>query len=235
MDCYMKFRTDCYLKNNNSHEIKFPNLTKQCKVPILISVSETVDNNEVPATNIMCRVTCGGTDIGSFNEPSFRLSNEIDLTPFKGVIDRSGKVSVLITNRSGDHKNLTVHCTYTDSYGTVITEERLDHFEKLLADIHSRGFCTRLILMPSRKLDSLEFASTAECVEGIENWIQPFDVACDKDLDAEDQTCNIDFSSKDLGRLYSENLNFLELRANAPKIEGAEPLQLYAIAYGFPK
>lgn len=231
----MKFRTDCYLKNNTNHEIRFPNLTKQCKVPIMIVITETVDDEEVPATNVMCRVTCNGSDIGNFNEPSFRLSNEIDLTPFKGIIDRSGKVGINLTNRSGDHKHLKVYCSYTDSYGSVILEEKTDHFEKLLSDIHARGFCTRLILMPSRKLDSLEFASTAECVVGIEDWIQPFDVPCDKELDAEDQTCNIDFSSNELGALYSENLNFLELRVNYPKVEGADTLYVYAIAYGFPK
>jgi hypothetical protein len=88
----------------------------------------------------------------------------------------------------------------------------------------------------NKEVDTLEFASVAEKEEGGEGaWIEPFNVPIDTELDVEDQLYTIDFTEKNLGPLYSENLNFLEARATAKKAESdRETFYMYVTAYGFP-
>jgi hypothetical protein len=231
----MKFTTPCFLNVGKNNTIKCPNLTRQCKIPIKLVITETNSNDdEIPVTNILCRVSSGGADIGNFNEPSFRLSNEIDLSPFKGVIDKYGCVSVSLTNRSTEPKKIKLHIEYIESYGSIILEEKIDHFENVLNEVRSKGYCTRLVLTCSRRIESLEFASSATCVDEHEKWIQPLNVPIDNDLDLDDQIYNIDFATEELGQIYSENLEFLELRVRPTKVETNDTFYLYVTAYGFP-
>lgn len=239
----MRFVTTCLVTAGKTNTINFPILTKQSLVPSLISVTEIKDGEEVPITGVLCRVHAGGTEIGNYGEPTFKLTNELDLTSFKGLVDRSGKVSVTLTNRTTDPKRVKLYTDYRSSHGSVLLEEKIDHFENLLNDIHSKGFCTRLVISFNKAVEALEFASVAEHVDcegtddecAIGEWIQPFNVPIDTELDVEDQVYTIDFADKDLGPLYSENLNFLETRVVAKKADNdREPLYIYVTAYGFP-
>jgi hypothetical protein len=232
----MKFVTTCVVTAGKTNTIGFPILTKQSLVPHLISVTEIKDGVEVPITGVLCRVQAGGTEVGNYGEPTFKLTNEMDLSPYKGLIDRSGKVSVTITNRTIDPKRVKLYADYKPSHGGVLLEEKIDHFENLLNDIHSKGFCTRLVISFNKPVETLEFASVAEHVDGDGGeWIQPFNVPIDTALDVEDQVYTIDFAERSLGLLYSENLNFLEARAVAKKSENdREPFYMYVTAYGFP-
>jgi hypothetical protein len=231
----MKFSTTCFLSVGKSATLQCPNLTKKCKIPIKIVLTEVdSDGNETPASAIICKLSTGGTEIGHLNEPSFRLTNEIDLSSYKGVIDRNGTVTVNLTNRSTDPKNLMMHTEYVESFGGILSEEKIDHFETLLTDIKTKGFCTRLVITANRQLESLEFAGKAEC-DDHESWVQPLNVPIDTELDVDDQVYNIEFAAAELGPLYSENLEFLELRAKAVKTEAdTGTFYLYVLAYGFP-
>jgi len=232
----MRFATTCLVTAGKSNTIHLPVLVKQSLVPGHIVISEVKSGTECPITGILCRVHAGGTEIGNYGEPSFQTSNEIDLEPFKGLVDRSGKVSVTLTNRSAEPKRVKIYTTYRSSYGSVLLEEKLDHFENLLNDIHHKGYCTRLVISFNKHLETLEFASVAEHLDEDDanvQWIQPFNVPIDSELDLEDQIYTINFAGKDLGPLYSENLNFLELRA-VKKDNDKETLYMYVTAYGFP-
>lgn len=231
----MKFVTACVITAGKTTTINFPVLTKQSLVPNIISLTELKGDEEVPLTGVLCRVHTGSAEVGSYGEPSFKLTNVIDLSSHKGLVDRNGKVSITITNRTTDPKRVKVYTDYRSSFGSILLEEKIDHFDNLLNDIHSKGFCTRLVISFNKPIETLEFASVANHIEGEGEWIQPFNVPIDNELDVEDQVYTIDFAEKDLGPLYSENLNFLEMRVVAKKVENdREPLYLYATAYGFP-
>ena len=232
----MKFVTECLLPAGKSNQTTLPNLTKKCQIPIKIIITERVSGVEVPISGILCRVHGGGTEIGNLGEPTFKLSNEIDLSPYLGMVEKTGQVSVTLTNRSSDPKHVKIYAEYTSSYGGVLLEEKIDHFETLLRDIQSKGFCTKLVLSFSHPLQSLEFANVAECLDGSENWIQSINVPIDDELDVEDQIYVIDFTTPDLGSDYSENLNFMGLRAQTKTTneEHQPTLYLYVTAYGFP-
>ena len=232
----MKFVTTCLVAAGKSNSINLPMLVKQSLVPSNIVISEVKSGEETPITGILCRVHASGSEIGNYGEPSFQISNELDLDAYKGIIDRSGRVSVSITNRTAEPKRVKIYTTYRHSYGSIILEEKLDHFENLLNDIYNKGYCTRLVISSNKQLETLEFASVAEHLTddgNTGNWIQPFNVPLDTDLDVEDQIYTINFAGKDLGSMYSENLNFLELRA-VKKDNDKETLYLYVTAYGFP-
>lgn len=231
----MRFVTACLVTAGKSNTIGFPVLTKQSYVPNKITITEISDGEEKPVNGILCRVHAGGSEIGNYGEPTFRLTNELDLTSYKGVVDRSGKVSISITNRTSEPKRLKLYTDYSQSHGGVLLEEKIDHFENLLNDVHSKGFCTRLVISFNKQVESLEFASVAEFEGGEGNWIEPFNVPIDNELDVEDQVYTIDFTEKELGPIYSENLNFLQANASAKKTENdRETFYMYVTAYGFP-
>ena len=148
----------------------------------------------------------------------------------------NGVVSINITNRSTEHKNVKIYVEYCTSFGSVLTEEKVDHFENVLSEIHKKGFCTRILVTFNKDVDAIEFASVAECTDEKDKWVEPFSVPMDKELDLEDRICNIDLTSSDLGQMYSEYLNFLEMRVSEPKKDDTrrEPLYMYVIAYGYP-
>jgi len=232
----MKFVTTCVVAAGKTNNIGFPILTKQTLVPSLISITEIKNGEEVPITGVLCRLYAGCTEIGNYGEPTFKITNELDLSSHN--VEKSGKVSITLTNRTVEPKRVKIYTTYKTSYGGVLLEEKIDHFENLLSDIHSKGFCTRMVISFSKAIETLEFASVAEHVNGDgdtdHEWIQPFNIPIDADLDVDDQIYTIDLADKDLGPLYSEHLNFLEARAVAKKTDDKEPLYMYITAYGFP-
>lgn len=232
----MKFVTECLIPAGKSNTIICPNLSKQCQVPRKILITETTTNGEQPISNVMCRIHGGGAEIGNYGEATFKLFNEIDLGPFAGIVEKTGVVTVTLFNRGDGPKRVKVYTEYVESYGGVLFEEKMDHFENLLSDIRSKGYCTKLVLTFSHQLASLEFANRAECLDEVDKWIQPLDVPIDKDLDLDDQVYVIDLTTPKLGAVYSNYLNFMELRA-IPAPTGEEkqpPLYLYVTAYGFP-
>lgn len=233
----MRFVTTCLLPAGKTNTINFPNLTKQSKVPCKITITDIQGGEEVPVNGILCRIHAGGSEVGNYGEPTFRLTNELDLSAYRGVVERSGRVSVTVTNRELDVKRLKFYTEYEQSQGGVLIEEKVDHFENVLNDIYNKGFCTRLVIAFNKQIEALEFASVAECENSAGGqWIEPLSIPIDDELDVDDQVYTIDLTGPDLGPLYSENLNFLELRVIPKKTEGdREQLYMYITAYGFPK
>ena len=234
----MKFATDCQLSAGKIAEIKCPNLARYYRIPNRVTIS-CFEDEEVPASGLQCRVYAGNTEIIHWAEPSFRLTNELDLSPFIGIVEKTGALKVSITNRSTDTKKLRVYTDYIPSYGSVLLEEKVDHFENVLNEIYNKGYCTRIVLSFNKPLESLEFAGVASCLEGSEHWIQPLNVpvdTADNDGNDGDQVYNIDLTVEGLGAIYSENLNFLELRAKAKRTDDDRSIfYMYVMAYGFPK
>lgn len=229
----MKFVTSCVVAAGKTNTINFPNLTKRSLIPIKLTITEQQDGEEVPINGCLARVHAGGLELCNCGEPTFKLTNELDLSMYKGLVERTGVVSITITNRTTGVKRLKLYSEYASSYGGVLLEEKTDHCENLLHDIHAKGFCTKLVISFNKQADVLEFANTAECLEG--KWLEPFSIPIDNELDVDDQIYTIDFTSEDLGAEYSENLNFLEARATAKKSENdKEPLYMYVTAFGFP-
>jgi hypothetical protein len=230
----MKFVTDCLLSAGKMTDIKLPNLSKLCKIPSKLTITSYDDEGvESPATGIQCRIYAGSSEIIHRSEPQMRLSNEMDLAPFMGLVEKTGILKVGLANRSTDTLKLRVYTEYIPSYGGILLEEKIDHFENVLNDIHSKGFCTRIVLSFNKPLESLEFAGVASCVEGAEHWVQALKVPIDSDNDS--AVYNIDLTSEGLGALYSDNLNFLELRARAKAVDSNRVFYMYVIAYGFPR
>lgn len=234
----MRFATACVITAGKSTTIGCPPMTKKSLIPSKITITEVINGEELPVNGILCRVHSGGAEIGNFGEPTFRLTNELDLTNYKGIVERSGKVSITITNRTTDLKRIKLYTNYTSSYGSILLEEKIDHFENLLNDIHNKGFCTRMVISFNKNVDNIEFASVSEyeADEGDQTkWIDPFNVPIDNELDIDEQVYTIDFTSPDLGSDYSEHLNFLEIRAIPKKSENdRDPFYMYVTAYGFP-
>lgn len=234
----MKFITACVITAGKTSTIGFPLMTKKSLIPSKITITEIINGEEVSVTGVLCRIHAGGAEVGNYGEPTFRLTNELDLANYKGIVERAGRVSITITNRSAEPKRLKLYTDYTKSYGGVLLEEKIDHFENLLNDIHSKGFCTRLVISFNKDVEHFEFASVSE-YEPDENdqtkWIVPFDIPIDNELDVDEQVYTIDFTGPDLGIDYSENLNFLEIRAIPKKRENdRDPFNMYVTAYGFP-
>lgn len=232
---YMKFVTECQLPANKSSTIKCPILTKQSHIPCKITITEVKKGGEeAPVSGIHCRVHAGGQEICNLGESTFRISNEIDLSKSLNTVQKTGNVVVVINSRHNEPKRLKVYTEYTRSYGGVLFEEKSDHFENLLKDIHSKGFCTRLVMSFNKEITNLEFASVAECLDNPKQWIMPFNVPIDSDLDLEDQIYTIDFTSPTLGVQYSEHLDFLETRVAAKNDKDNQICYMYVTAYGFP-
>lgn len=229
----MKFVTECKLTSGKSTTVTVPNLTKKLLIPSKITLNQTEGGKESPVKGILCRVNSKGAELAVCGEASFMLSNEIELN--QSIVEKSGAASINITNRSTDHKNIKMYVEYSRSYGSVLMEEKIDHFENVLSEIHKKGFCTRVLVTFSKDVDAIEFASVAECVDEKDKWVEPFSVPMDKELDLEDRICNIDLTSNDLGPMYSDYLNFLEMRVTeTKKDDNREPLYMYIIAYGYP-
>lgn len=228
----MKFATTCIVTAGKTNTINVPNLTTRGFIPEKVTFTEIKDGEEVPASGIMARIHAGNAEICNQGEPTFRICNEFDMSPFSGVVEKAGKISVTITNRTSEPKRLKVYTSYTSSYGSVLMEEKIDHFENVLNEIHARGYCTRLVVTFNKPVEIFEFASVAECLEG--SWLEPFNVPLDDDLDIEDQIYTIDFTQPELGRHYIEHLNFMEIRVAPKKTDDKEPLYMYITAYGFP-
>ncbi len=231
----MKFVTDCVLSAGKVAELKSPNLAKYCKIPNKVTISVYDDNDrEVPATGIQCRIYSGGTEIIHWSEPSFRMTNEIDLSPFIGIIERLGTLKISLTNRTTNPLKIRVYTDYIHSYGSLLVEDKLDHFDNVLNDIYNKGYCTRIVLSFNKPIESLQFASVATCLEGGDSWVHSFNVPASSDPEA---FYNIDLTSEELGPLYSDNLNFLEIRAQPKKSAGDDRsvFYMYVMAYGFPR
>ena len=230
----MKFATECKLTSGKSTTVTMPNLTKKLLVPVKITLNELVEGVEKPVKGIMCKVSSRGTsELAVCGEASFRLSNEIELC--RSLVEKSGVISINITNRSTDHKTVKIYVEYSHSYGSVLVEEKVDHFETILSEIHKRGFCSRILVTFNKEVEGIEFASVANCIDEKAKWLEPFSVPIDQELDLDDRICNIDLTSNELGPLYSEYLNFLEMRVSETKKDDSrEPLYMYIIAYGYP-
>jgi hypothetical protein len=218
------------------YNFTLPNLTKQSLVPNKVTITELDDNNdETPVSGIMCKISSGGTEVGNYNEPHFRLTNELDLSPYQGIVNRTGMATVNISNRSNSMKKLVLCSDYKESYGGVLYEDKIDHFENLLNDIHTKGYCTRIVVSFNKQVKKMQLAPVCDCDEEGGSWIEALTVPLEPELDIDDQIYTIDLTNKDLGPQYSENLNFLSAQVEVERNEDDKsPFYMYVTAYGFP-
>lgn len=227
----MKILTRVKMPSNKQQiTVLCPDLTAQQLVPSKIVITESSGSEEVPVKDIACKVVGGGTELYNYAESYFHIGNELDLSPCMYAIEKSGKVELQITNRSRDVKNLAVYTEYIHSLGGIIYQDRLDHFEDVLKNIHKSGRCTKLILSFSRSVDDIQFATTAECVDQPDSWISSFNIITEP---GDDDIYALDCA----GEMYAKYFDFMQLQVidgATEEVRRLEPLNLYVLAYGFP-
>ena len=231
----MRFANRCRLTSGKQILVKCPNLTSRSYVPSKLEIVETHGDTETPTKNILCRVTTGNVETCNYAEPFFHLQNTIDLGPCMTYVLKNGQVDLLITNKGKDVKNLVVYTDYIESPGSVIYNEKIDHFENVLENIYNSGRCTKLILSFNRAVEELKCATLSECVDCPDEWIAPFNIDIDEEA-GDDAVYALEFT----GELsdYPRFMNYMQLNVIDSADEETrrqEPLYMYVVAYGYPK
>lgn len=187
----------------------------------------------------MCRVATGSNhDLVTYDEPSFKITNELDLTYYNSQIDQTGRVALYIHNRANAAKNLDIVVDYRESYGSVLVENKIDHCENVLKDIKAKGFCTKMVMTFNKRVKDVEFRNVAcpseDSAEKFD-WPDPFTLkGMDDAVDLEDHVYVVDFTEFGNGTLYPDTLDFMTVCPTAQDNSDGETLYMYVKAYGFP-
>lgn len=227
------FISRCKALPNKPIIANFPNLLTQRQIPSEVAIYEGTGDS--PALDIQCRVTCGGSDLIMVGESYFNGSNKISLAEYAQALCKSGELQVQILNKTKDIKNIVIKLSYAQTDGNILCTNKYDHFEQVLTDVFNSGVCMRLVLSFNRKVKQLQLRPTVECVGAdSENWISGLEIDVDSATSPNGRpTYTIDFTD-DLA-LFSKYLNFLQVSVidSIQEDAGAEPLQMYVVAYGF--
>lgn len=231
----MKFASRCKLTASGQETVTCPDLTSKRLIPTKCTLMEYRDGEEKPLKDVLCRANAGGVEVYNHSEAYFHLSNELDFHTCLNYVQRNGRLSLNITNRSREVKNVVVYTEYEPNEGSVIYSDKLDHFESVLPAVHQSGRCNRLVLSFNRPIKALQCATTAECLDGSDQWISSFDITVEE---GEDPTYVLEFTEESGLEEYQDYLNYLQLKV----VDGADedtqrhsPLVLYVLAYGFPR
>ncbi len=228
---YMRILSKIKLTAGKQVQVYCPDLTSQQLVPCKITVNELSDGEERPAKDILCKISSGSGELFNSSEAYFNITNEFDLNPCMYTVERTGKVDVVLTSRSKEVKTLTIYTDYAESLGTVIYQEKIDHFEDVLKNVSKCGRCTKLILSFNRAVKEIQCVVTAECVDQPDLWISSFDIV----VDQEDSAI---YALDCAGEQYAKYLDFMQLQISdgaSEEVRRSDPLILYVVAYGFPR
>jgi hypothetical protein len=212
-------------------QIFCPDLTCQQLVPCKITIMEQCDGVERPARDILCKINSGsGGELFNSSEAYFHITHEFDLTPCMYTVVKTGKVDITITSRSKELKHISIYTDYVESYGSIIYQEKVDHFEDVLRNVSKCGRCSKLILSFNRPVKDIHCLATAECLDKPDDWISSFDIV----VSQEDTSYSLDCA----GEQYAKYLDFMQLQISdgaSEEVRRSEPLVLYIVAYGFPR
>lgn len=226
----MIFTTDVKVQQNNKETIRLPDMTLKFMVPSVIEIAELTGGRDakrtVPARDIICRVF-SGTEICSMGEPFFQGSNTIDLDPYRGFIEKNGRVSIDLSNKDKTIREFRITTKYVPSYGGCLMQERFTAFDAVVPSIAKLGRCTKLTLSFNKPIESLSFLTISSCIEG--DWIESFSADVEGQLD---EVFVFDFISPDLSA-YMDYFDSLSLKVK-PVVEEGSVLMAYVTAYGFP-
>lgn len=214
-----------------------PNLSSQKLIPSYVTITEVVAGEETAPKDISCKLSVGNIELYNCGEAYFNISNEFDLASCLLNISKCPKLEVGLSNRSSNVKNMAITVTYTESIGQLIYQDKVDHFEDVLRSVHRSGLCTKLILSFNRPLKSLACATTVECLDVPEEWVQPFEIISGDNGDT-DPSEPVLYGIECNGELFTQFFEYMQLRVedDAPEeVKKVNPLVLYVMAYGFPR
>lgn len=227
----MKFHTECTITANANMDVLLPDMTSMWKVPSHIKVYQMSgpkgEKVEEQPRDVAVRLFSGTTELLSYNEPFFQTENEIDLEPFWGMIEKSGRLKVTIINKMREPRDFRLVTTYSDSMGSVIYQERTDNFDSIMESIVSKGRCSVLNISFDKPVEALSFLTTSTCIEG--NWISSFSATVNEE--EEHQQFVFNFTDEEMSE-YSGFLKYLKLSVKAKNPN--DNIRAYVTAYGFP-
>lgn len=227
----MVFATDIKVQQNNKETLRVPDMTLKCMVPYKLEFYEVTGPRDarttIPAKDLICRIFAGG-ELCALGEPFFRESNQIDLTPYIGFIERHGRINIDMFNKDKTIREFRVVAHYMFSHGGVLYQERCTGFENVISNIAKAGRCTKLSITFSRVVDSVSFLTTSSCTTG--DWIESFSADGSKDPD---EVYLFDFVSPELSA-YMDYFDYLSLKVKCDEPENGQILQAYITAWGFP-
>jgi hypothetical protein len=226
----MKFTSKCKISGGKSEVLEFPNMSKTLLIPSRVIIYDTTTGKELPCREVSCRISTssGGVELTSLCEPYFVKSNAIPLGDYLNAIKRGCDLTIQLTNKTRDVKQYTVVVEYEKNTGSIIYQQKTDKFDRVLKDIQVLGSCTRLEVSFNRQIKELQLRTLTE-FDG-NDWISPLEVAVVEDANA---VYTIEFVD-DLA-IFPANLNFMQFVVGDSSLDdGAEPLQMYITAYGYP-
>ena len=224
----MKFMSECTLQGNKPLDLSLPDITDRHMVPHRITIMQVVGpvdkQTEEPARGLMCRVSAN-VDIMNLAEPYFQTNHVISLSDNWAQVRAYGRVKLSLTSKTKDVRRFRVYTEYKHTFGGVLYEDKVDKFDTVLSTIYERGRCSRITITCTKPLKSLDFVTTACCVEG--DWIESFGASLESDPST---VYTFDFTQGDL-KEYADQLKFMQLQITC---QGDEDMFAYITAYGFP-
>ena len=227
----MRILSKIKLTTGKQVQISCPDLTAMQLVPCKITINEVGEGEERPAKDVLCKICSGSGELVNSSEAYFNITNEFDLNPCMYTVEKTGKVDIIVTNRSKELKHIMIYTDYIESLGSVLYQEKIDHFEDVLRNISKCGRCTKLILAFNRPVKEIQCVVTAECVDMPDRWISSFDIVVDQDD-------NAIYALDCANELYSKYFDFMQLQISdgaSEEMRRSDPLILYVVAYGFPR
>jgi hypothetical protein len=222
------------VKFNKQSDIMYPDLTNRELIPVSLRICELTGaaEEEIPARSLVIRLN-SNAELSTYCEAYFQTNEHIDLSDFRGIIRKTGKLSFQLTNKNREPRDYRIYMGYEPSLGGQLYDETVTaDFEEIPAKIANTGRCTVLTLTASRPLASLRMMTTV--ISPDENdtiWgLTGFEVEGHGTNSAE--TYVFDFTQPEM-RCYVDKFRYLRLQVKEVATDSSHPLTLYVSAIGF--
>lgn len=231
----MKFTVTTRIGPNKLGTVQTPSmLHSHHLIPESVRIELEQTGERPPARDIQCKILTGNTELENNQEAFFNVSDGVNLSNHYKALQRVGDLTLHITNRMNEPRVFRVSVEYTKCEGVLMHQERYDNFDKVFTNAATVGYCTRLVLSFNKQVPKIQIRPLAECDPGETQftWLSVQDIEpCDTiDPDAGGRSVFV-IADEDMEQLASY-MEYLELVVD-PAIK--ENLQLYVLAYGFPK
>lgn len=225
------------IKYNKRTDCEYPNLTAHNLIPINLRVVTLVTDKEgketeVDSKNIIISFS-NNAELPTYSEAYFHNNNVIDLSDYRGIIRKTGKLAFQLTNKHPETHNYRMYLGYEHSNGCVIWDETVtSDFDTITSKIASIGRCTLLTITSNKPLETIKMLPTVVSSSDDDDhvWeLTGFEVE-GHGQQSGPETYVFDFTSPDM-KIYSEKLRYLRLQVKDKDQQNA--LILYISAQGF--
>lgn len=240
----MKFITTVHIQGNRPCTVHSPNmLNSHWLIPQTVRIETLGGGNSTPARDIQCKISTSVVELENNQEAFFNVYDEVSLAAHYKALQRTGDLSLVVTNRCPEPRQFRVIVDYCKCEGVLMHQERYDGtYDKVFTNISNVGYCTRLVLSCNRPVSKLTIRPLAECEpEDTEfEWLTTQDVEPCETLDAGSPSGGrpvFIIGDEDMQQL-AQYLDFIQLSIVDPLPEeerAKRPLHLSVLAYGFPK